>query len=87
MSVFWSFVTIIGILWVMCKFGAGSNSSKKEKKGSKSSLEKEMDFYELDESEREWVRKGEFDPSSFEEEDLDEEDYYYDGSEDDDIDD
>jgi len=87
MEVFWSFITIIGILWIMSKFGAGSGPSNKGKKESKSSLEKEMDFYGLDESEREWVRKGEFDPSSFEEEDLDEEDYYYDDSEDDDIDD
>ena len=82
MEVFWSFLVVIGILWIMSKFGAAADSSKKEKKGPKSSLEKEMDFYELDESEREWVRKGEYDPSSFEEEELGEEDYYYDDTED-----
>lgn len=87
MVVVWSFLAIIGILWIMCKFDAGSNPSKKSKNTKKSSLEKEMDFYGLDESERELVRKGEYDPSSFEEEDLGEEDYYYDYDEDDDIDD
>ena len=31
MEVFWSFITIIGILWIMSKFGAAADSSKKEK--------------------------------------------------------
>ncbi len=64
-------------------FGAIAASEEASKKRKRDSLEKEMDFYGLDESERDWVRKGEYDPSSFEEEDLGEEDYYYDDTEDD----
>ena len=63
-------------------FGAIAASEEASKKRKRSNLEKEMDFYELDETEREWVRKGEYDPSSFEEEELGEEDYYYDDTED-----
>ena len=68
-------------------FGAIAASEAASKKHKRSNLEKEMDFYGLDESEREWVRKGEYDPSAFEEEDLGEEDYYYDYDDDEDIDD
>ena len=64
-------------------FGAIAESGNASKKRKRDSLEKEMDFYGLDESEREWVRKGDYDPSAFEEEDLGEEDYYYDDTEDD----
>jgi hypothetical protein len=64
-------------------FGAIAESENASKKRKRDSLEKEMDFYGLDESEREWVRKGDYDPSAFEEEDLGEEDYYYDDTEDD----
>jgi hypothetical protein len=63
--------------------GAIAASEEASKKRKRSNLEKEMDFYGLDESEREWVRKGDYDPSAFEEEDLGEEDYYYDDTEDD----
>ena len=63
-------------------FGAIAASEEASKKRKRSNLEKEMDFYGLDESEREWVRKGDYDPSAFEE-DLGEEDYYYDDTEDD----
>ena len=49
-------------------------------------LEKEMDLYDLDEEERELVRKGEYDPWNFDRpgqgEELDEEDYYYEDDED-----
>lgn len=64
-------------------FGAIAASEEASKKRKRSDLEKEMDFYGLDESEREWVRKGDYDPSAFEHEDLGEEDYYYDDTEDD----
>ena len=63
--------------------GAIAASEAASKKRKRSNLEKEMDFSGLDESERKWVRKGDYDPSSFEEEDLGEEDYYYDDTEDD----
>ena len=36
----------------------------------------EEDIYDLDGIEKEEVKNGEFDPWNFEEEDLDEEDYY-----------
>ena len=62
---------------------AASEEASKKETYKEVHLEKEMDFYGLDESEREWVRKGDYDPSAFEEEDLGEEDYYYDDTEDD----
>lgn len=49
----------------------GSSSSKS------SSLEKEIDNYGLEEWQKDLVRKGEYDPWNFEEEDLEEDDYYY----------
>ena len=44
-------------------------------------LEKQMDLYGLEEVEREFVRRGDYEPYNFEEpesgEKLDEDDYYY----------
>lgn len=48
-----------------------------DKKDNKAS-EKEMDFYGLNEQEKEEVRKGHYDPWDFEEDELEESDYYYD---------
>lgn len=43
-------------------------------------LEKEMDKYGLEEVEREYVRRGDYEPYNFEDskDELDEDDYYYD---------
>lgn len=41
-------------------------------------LEREMDAYGLEEHEKELVRKGEYDPWDFEEEEMDEDSYYRD---------
>ena len=43
-----------------------------------SRLEREMDAYALEEHEKELVRKGEYDPWDFEEEEMDEDSYYRD---------
>ncbi len=53
-----------------------SEDPKKKKK--KSFLEDEMDVYGLNDDEKEIVRRGEADPWDFEEEDLEEGDYYED---------
>lgn len=44
-------------------------------------LEKEMDNYDLEEWQKDLVREGSYDPSSFDEEDLEEDDYYYEDDE------
>ena len=64
-----------------------SDEIEKEKKANQSKeLEKEMDYYGLNDHEKELVRKGDYDPWNFEYpengEPLDEDDYY---SEDDDF--
>ena len=53
-----------------------SEDSKKKKK--KNSLEDEMDVYGLNDDEKEIVRRGDADPWDFEEENLEEGDYYED---------
>lgn len=51
---------------------------KSEEEKRREQLEKEMDWYDLSEEEKEEVRMGNFDPEDFEEEgDLEEGDYYY----------
>ena len=45
--------------------------------GSDDTEEDNLDLYGLDEEEKELVKKGEYDPHNFEEEDLDEDDYYF----------
>ncbi len=55
--------------------------SKKQKSQEKDEkLEKEMDIYGLEDWQKEEVRKGNYDPWSFEEEDLEDDDYYHDDS-------
>lgn len=48
---------------------------KKDNKNDEK-LEKEMEYYSLEDWQKELVRKGEFYPWNFEEEDLEDEDYY-----------
>lgn len=45
-----------------------------------SKLEKEMDLYGLEDVEKEYVRRGDYEPYNFEDskDELDEDDYYYD---------
>lgn len=43
--------------------------------------EEELDAYGLEDWQKELVRSGEYDPWSFEEEDLEEDDYYHDDEE------
>ncbi len=65
----------MGLIWDALSALAGEDKSSK-----KNNLEKEMDYYGLDEEERELVRKGDYDPWNFEYkesgEELDEDDYY-----------
>ena len=51
---------------------------EKEEKRKQQELEQEMDNYGLDEDEKKLVRSGEYEPYQFEEEDMDEDDYYSD---------
>ena len=44
-------------------------------------LEERMDDLDLEDWQKELVRKGEYDPENFEEEELDEDDYYYEDDE------
>ena len=64
------------------------NKSKKEKQDDDDDiderLENEMNAYDLEDWQKDLVRKGEYDPWNFEEKNLEEEDYY---SEDDDLED
>ena len=53
-------------------FSSNEESNKKDER-----LEKEMEEMGLDEWEKEEVRNGNYDLDNFEEEDLEEDDYYY----------
>jgi hypothetical protein len=44
-------------------------------------LEERMDDLDLEDWQKDLVRKGEYDPENFEEEELDEDDYYYEDDE------
>ena len=44
-------------------------------------LEERMDDLDLEDWQKDLVRKGEYDPKNFEEEELDEDDYYYEDDE------
>ena len=48
-----------------------------DKKRKQQELEKEMENQGLEDWQKELVRNGEYEPTSFEEEDLEEDDYYY----------
>lgn len=55
-----------------------SEGEEKRKEEERIRLEEVMKNQGLEEWQKELVRKGEYDPYSFEEEDLEEDDYYYD---------
>ena len=50
------------------------NDEEKNKK----ELEEEMDYYDLEDWEKEEVRKGDYTPENFDSEDLEDDDYYFD---------
>lgn len=54
------------------------SSKKANTKNRNTKLEHEMNRYGLFEDEKKLVRSGQYDPWNFEEEELDEDDYYYD---------
>lgn len=56
-------------------FGFVENTNRKN---SNTKLEREMNLFGLSEDEKKLVRSGQYDPWNFEEEELDEDDYYYD---------
>lgn len=56
-------------------FGSGQKKVPEKKNVH---LEREMDRYGLTDKEKKLVRSGECDPWNFEEEEMDEEDYYHD---------
>ena len=49
---------------------------EQEKREKRRKLEQEMENNNLEEWQKELVRNGDYDPTSFEEEDLEEDDYY-----------
>jgi len=55
--------------------------NKKKKENNSIYTEEELDNYGLEEWEKEEVRQGNFDPWNFDEEDLEEDDYYYEDEE------
>lgn len=61
----------MGLLWELIKLTADT-SSKRNKK---------LDYYDLEPLEKELVKKGEYDPWSFDYEDFEEDDYYYEDEE------
>ena len=65
----------MGLIWEIIKAATDDSDSNK-----KSNREKEMDLYGLDDVERDYVRRGDYEPYNFEDSDdeLDEDDYYYD---------
>lgn len=50
---------------------------KNDEEQKKNDLEKKMDVLGLSEWEKEEVRKGNYNPEDFEDEELEEDDYYY----------
>lgn len=59
----------MGLLWEIFKSLSNDNDKKKE-------LEKDMDNHDLEKWQKDLVKKEEYDSSSFDEEDLEEDDYY-----------
>ena len=53
------------------------DEKNEKKKKNIEDLEKEMDLYDLDEWEKEEVRDGNYEPEDFNDDDLTEDDYYY----------
>ena len=66
----------MGLIWELIKAMGENEEKRKEEK-----LKKEMDLYHLEDVEKEFVRRGDYEPYNFEDsedEHLDEDDYYYD---------
>lgn len=59
----------MGLLWEIFKSLSNDNDKKKE-------LEKDMNNHDLEKWQKDLVKKEEYDSSSFDEEDLEEDDYY-----------
>ena len=67
---------IMGLIWEILKASAEIEEEKEKKK--RADLEKEMDAYDLEDWQKDLVRKGDYDPWNFEEDgELEEDDYYY----------
>lgn len=65
----------MGLIWEILKVVSDVQDENEKKKQQQK--EKEMKAYELEEWQKELVRKGEYDPWNFEEDgDLEEDDYY-----------
>lgn len=66
----------MGLIWEILKASAEIEEEKEKKK--RADLEKEMDAYDLEDWQKDLVRKGDYDPWNFEEDgELEEDDYYY----------
>lgn len=66
----------MGLIWEIIK--AASEIQENDEKKKKEDLEKEMDAYDLEDWQKDLVRKGDYDPWNFEEDgELEEDDYYY----------
>ena len=62
----------MGLLFdILCALGESEEDKKKKE------LEKKMSDAGLEDWQKELVRKGEYEPHNFEEEDLEEDDYYF----------
>ena len=61
-------------------FAADVWNKRQKNKEQDEKLEKEMDIYGLEDWQKEEVKNGNYDPWSFEEEDLEEDDYFHDDS-------
>ena len=64
-------------LGAMATNSASKYIQKKKTKNLNKELEDEMDEYCLEDWQKDLVRKGEYNPWNFEEEDLEEGDYFY----------
>lgn len=62
----------MGLIWELIKLASSHTSEKKSEK---------LDYYDLEPWEKELVKKGEYDPWSFDYEDFEEDDYYYEDEE------
>lgn len=67
----------MGLIWDI--LNVADKMKEDNKKKEEKELEKLYDYYGLEEHERELVKKGEYDPWDFEEDNLTEDDYYYNG--------
>ena len=68
----------LGLLTIIAAIAAPSQQKSKPEESYDKELENKMEAYNLEEWQKELVRKGNYDPSDFDDEDLDEDSYYYD---------